>query len=192
MRRLPPLLLLAAIALAARPVAASHTFDFWERPGPYGNETVSILVMEALPSGPNGDISPRTVVLDFDVEVSGDWSGSLFEVHGNRDPLLQDPLASSLDQPTTYSFTRTFPLYFVPGCCTDILLTFAKVGAVTDGTWGLHNVSLDWSRPLPEPAPASSLALGLTALAIRARRRSRHRMKERAIPRSAPAGLVLS
>ena len=195
------------LALGATQAWAGHTSQSFDVPGVFGNQSLSILVMDALPSGEGIDIddmAPRTVVLDFSIELFGDWYGNTtgletpFEVFGNGQPLLRTTFSTILNGPQSYpgsfpqdsfligGFTRiwditaTFPLFYVPGCCTDIVVMFRRTGSDTSGTWSLSDVSLDWSQPIPEPAPALMLSIGLGILAVWRRptstlRRSRHR-----------------
>jgi hypothetical protein len=191
--------------LAARPASASHSTQSFEFPGQqFGNETVSIFVMDALPAdigAPYPD-SPRTVVLDFTLELRGTWYGNLpgleapFEVYANGDLLLRTSFSTIPGGPQSYpgSYPEDsntlfagarmlpiqlgFPLYYVPDCCTDILVTLGRTGTDTSGSWALHDVSLDWSRPIPEPTTMLSSTLGLVALGLRARWRSGRRVAE--------------
>ena len=84
------------LALGATQAWAGHTSQSFDVPGVFGNQSLSILVMDALPSGEGLDIddmAPRTVVLDFSIELFGDWYGNTtgletpFEVFGNGQPL---------------------------------------------------------------------------------------------------------
>lgn len=189
--------------------------------GTFGNETVSLGVLDALPAGPGEpNFAPRLVTLSFDLVLRGDWYGnfpgyeSFFDVWGNTNLLLHttfDTLGiaeqsfpgnypdghfapgtgsvySKFWNPETvlgaeeeagYHIILSFPLFeSASSSGTHMSIQFAKSGyeGFSGGaTWGLDNVSLNWSEPLPLPVPPALLLFvsGLATLFFAQHRRKK-------------------
>lgn len=165
--------------------------------GTFGNETITLGILDALPAGPGEPYSnPRLVKFSFDLILRGDWYGnvpgyeSFFDVwagdihlHTTFDTMsyagqsfpnnypdgpfapgtgsvysrFWDPSIGLDAVESGYHIEMSFPLYAEPDPLgTHMSIIFAKSGYTGyngGATWGLDNVRLDWSQPLPTPVP---------------------------------------
>jgi hypothetical protein len=192
--RSPSLLwILAAVLGAAGSASATHSSQAFPTTFLVGNP-VEWVVLDALPTGPQLDTSPRVVKLAFDLTVGVEGTGAApLRIMANGDLLLDTTFAhfgtqaypgvrgvdvfpagtgsvlfDSSESPfSLYSLELTFPLFFVPGCCTDISILLDQPGFTSpDQALELSDIVLDWSMPIPEPSSALLVALGLCALGV--------------------------
>ncbi len=114
------------------------------------------------PNTGNIDSSPRRLWIQFDV-VGTNLPSDSFLLTANGEAILDGSFAELLGDYTTggretlkgyYNlFSKPFPN------STDLVLDFSRSGQSDE--WGLDNVTVDWSRPVPEPATRSlALAAG--------------------------------
>src|SRR5690606_4446677 len=143
---------------------------------------------------------PRTVWLDFTLELFGDWHGNApgleapFEIIANDEVILRTTFSTFEDVPHSYPGTfptdnyltggprthdlrMSFPLNRNTEWGADINLQFQHIGPAAQGTsWSIRDGSLDWSRPLgdpiPEPRFIAPIVLAFVAWRVRQSRRS--------------------
>ena len=129
------------------------------------------LVLDALPSGVDGDVSPRTVHLTFDIAFNGSSPAvAPLRIIANGMTVLDTTFAHSGTQAypgvvgedlfpagsgslfglgRVYSLDLTFPLFYVPNCCTDIIVAVDQPMYAGADSLVLSSVLLDWRNPVP-------------------------------------------
>lgn len=133
--------------------------------GAFGaNESVALGIMDALPAqlGTTGvdDNSSRRVALSFDMV---NFSASTYydlSVAANGNLVLNEKANPLNSTPVT----ATFQLDAEGSGFTDLLLAFYPAGEVSAQGWGIDNVVVDWSRPIPEPGTGLGVAIAVTLL----------------------------
>ena len=182
------------LAVLSTPANASHTSESYPDVILDGTAPLEMLVLDAIPSGPEYDSNPRMVHLAFDLELLSSLEFAVplrivangisildttFSGYGTQAypgtvgidsyPAGTGSLASSSG--LQYELDLTFPLFAEVGCCTDISVRMDQPAPTSGTALALSNITLDWSRPIPEPNAAALLAMGLSGLAL-----SRHRI----------------
>jgi len=167
---------------------ASHTAQAFSDIALSGGAT-QWLVLDALPTGAESDISPRTVHLTFDIAFNGfSASAAPLRIVANGMTILDSTFAHSGTQAypgvvgedlfpagagslfgigRSYALDLTFPLFYVSGCCTDIIVAVDQPLYAGANPLELSSISLDWSQPIPEPGTGVLVALGLVVLGRR-------------------------
>jgi hypothetical protein len=72
----------------------------------------------------------------------------------------------------SHSYSTSFVYQGINAAAQGLELEFSFASFVTQGTWGLDNVRIDWGQPVPEPSPLFLFAIG--AIRLLGFRRTRH------------------
>ena len=131
---------------------SSHLFGTGKYLGPFGaNDSASLAIMDALPAqqGMTGitNTSSRLVILTFDIVNPSSSAYDNFPVQANAE-LVSNQIAIPM---TSTSVAASFILDANRSEATDLLLAFYPTGEVSPQRWGIDNVTVDWSRAVPEP-----------------------------------------
>jgi hypothetical protein len=150
---------------------ASYSFGKGKYLGTFGaGDLVSLGIMDALPAeiGTTGfsDDSSRSVVLSFDI-VNQSTTAYDFVVQANGKTVLNEQANPIF--PT--SVTTTFQLDSTSPDPTDLNLDFYPVGVGVQQTWGIDNVVVDWSQPVPEPGTGLCAIIASILLSLPGRNR---------------------
>jgi hypothetical protein len=151
--------------------------------GPLASGTALLMVMDALPAlnGATGlvDTATRKVELGFDLVVPSSpfpFIADRFKVYAN-DVLILERLGVQLwTSAGRRRIDVTFPLIYQVAYDPqfgfpypfDMRLRFEKEGS--SAVWGLDNLVVDWSQPVPEPASWFSAIVGVLGLMVVSRR----------------------
>lgn len=146
---------------------SEHLFGEGNYLGAFGaNESVSLGIMDALPAqlGTTGidDNRSRVVELSFDMVNPSVSAYYDLSVEANGKIVLNEKANPLI--PT--SVTATFQLDTNGSEFTDLLLAFYPTGGVSAEGWGIDNVVVDWSRPIPEPGTGLGVAIAATPLLL--------------------------
>lgn len=119
---------------------------------------VSLGILDALPAGnpPNSD--PRLVALDFDI-VNYFPPTEDYRITVNGIELDLESSGSISGMGPNVSASLSFPLVPDAFGSADMVIGFEKSTGFLD--WGVDNVIVDWSQPLPEPSSFVLMWLGL-------------------------------
>ena len=152
---------------------SSHLFGTGTYLGSFGaNESASLAIMDALPAqlGMTGitDTSSRLVILTFDIVNPSSSAYDNFSVQANA-KLVSNQIAIPT---TSTSVTTTFILDANGSEATDLLLAFYHTGEVSPQGWGIDNVTVDWSREVPEPGTGLCFLVTAAPLCFCWRRRT--------------------
>ena len=139
--------------------------------GTFGaGDSVSLGIIDVLPAelGMTGvsDDSSRLVILSFDI-VNPLATAYDLTVQANGKTVLNEQANSVL--PT--SVTTTFQLDSNAPGPTDLMLDFYPTGGALVQGWGIDNVVVDWSRPVPEPSTGLCAVIASVLLSFSQRKR---------------------
>lgn len=141
--------------------------------GPFAAEAVTFLIMDVLPAenGVTGliDTTTRRVQLQFDLvypSFAFPVAGDRFKIFAN-DLLVFDVPSSEVWAVSRRRVNTEFVLTYAPPWDEeleeplpfDLVVRIAKEGSTR--TWGLDNVVIDWSQPIPEPSTWMLAAIAL-------------------------------
>jgi hypothetical protein len=137
--------------------------------GPLASDHAQMLIMDILPAFNPGtgniDSSPRRLWIQFDV-VGTNLPTDSFLLTANGETILDGTFASLLGDYTPSgreTLKGYFKLFSAPfPNSSDLVLDFSRSGLSDE--WGLDNVTVDWSRPVPEPASWSLALVGTAGL----------------------------
>lgn len=133
-------------------------------------ESVSLGIMDVLPAelGTTGvsDDSSRLVILSLDI-VNESTTAYDFTVEANGIMVMNEQANPVV--PT--SVTTTFQLDSTSPNPTDLVLEFYSSGVGVEQKWGIDNVVVDWSRPVPEPGTGLCAIVASILLVLPGRKR---------------------
>ncbi len=150
---------------------AAYPFGGGNYLGTFGvGDSVWLGIMDALPAelGTTGfsDDSSRSVSLSFDI-VNPSTTAYDFIVEANGKTVLNEQANPVF--PT--SVTTTFQLDSIAPNPTDLILEFYPGGVGVEQKWGIDNVVVDWSRPVPEPGTGLCAIVASILLLLPGRKR---------------------
>ena len=150
---------------------ASYLFGGGKYLGAFdAGESVSLGIMDVLPAelGTTGvsDDSSRLVILSLDI-VNESTTAYDFTVEANGTMVMNEQANPVV--PT--SVTTTFQLDSTSPNPTDLVLEFYSSGVGVEQKWGIDNVVVDWSRPVPEPGTGLCAIVASILLVLPGRKR---------------------